>query len=117
LPFKPIYRLSAESLKAEAMMEGGTSSTALVPASTALQPLTQNPRSNLDESMLGHLVQALDGNQSARPMLQDARTGATLMDMHIGPPMSMESMAPLIGNVGGDSDQNAVIQAAAEYQA
>ena len=73
----------------------GTSSTALVPASTALQPLTQNARSSLDESMLGHLVNALDGNQSARPMLEDVRTGASLMDMHIGPPMSM---APLIGN-------------------
>jgi hypothetical protein len=64
--------------------------------------------------MLGHLVNALDGNQAARrPMLEDVRTGAAQKDMHIGPPMSM---APMMVNVGGGSELVAVIQAAADYQ-
>ena len=93
------------------MQEDGTSSTALVPASTALQPLTQIARGSLDDAMLGHLVNALDGNQPGRPMLEDRRTGASEMEVHIGPPMSM---VPLMSNAA--AEQHALIQAAADYQ-
>jgi hypothetical protein len=63
--------------------------------------------------MAGHLVNALDGAVPAGPMLESVQLRPTRMAMHIGPPVSV---APLMVNVGGDPDQRAVTQAAADNE-